>query len=129
MYFKKYPYPANFEFVRQFNAKGGCRTAGGRRQLSVRASADDIYHLTVTGGPGWDRNDSEAKPKLRRMSSGSDGTDTQLKVNAKGGRIAKSLRQGGVEWAALAHDPTVQRHLGADMRCLGKLYTNASKYV
>ena len=85
MYFKKYPYPANFEFVRQFNAKGGCRTAGGRRQLSVRASADDIYHLTVTGGPGWDRNDSEAKPKLRRMSSGSDGTDTQLKVNAKGG--------------------------------------------
>lgn len=58
MHYHKYPYPSNFEFA-PVSPSVPFKSALGKFQLKVRAGADDIYHLQITG-KGWQENGSDA---------------------------------------------------------------------
>ncbi|MDR1303960.1 MAG: hypothetical protein LBK76_01935 [Verrucomicrobiales bacterium] len=58
MHFHKFPYPANFEFVRALPDKS-FQTKLGSYRLAAAANDCDVYHLQVTGS-GWRDNDSHA---------------------------------------------------------------------
>lgn len=82
MHFHKYPYPSNFEFVRDLTGPTFC-TARGTYRVRVQASRDDIYHVRVMG-KGWQRNDAEAKLRLKNTVKGHSGDRTRLSLGADG---------------------------------------------
>jgi alpha-glucosidase len=99
MHFHKYPHPSNFQFPGRITADAAFKTGLGRYHLKVRASAEDIYHLQITG-PGWERSDSQAELRFPRPVPGMAGTQTSLHFNARGDLQLKS-RDGRVLLASL----------------------------
>jgi alpha-glucosidase len=70
MHFHKYPHPSNFEFPGRITANHSFKTRKGTYRLSVRTTADDIYHLRITG-KGWEKSESQAGlhlPKGRALA-------------------------------------------------------------
>jgi alpha-glucosidase len=78
MYFHKYRYAANFEFVRDLEPPS-FKTARGAYRLQIQATRDDIYHLRITG-KGWRQNHSEAGLRLMRPVAGMEGGQTRLQI-------------------------------------------------
>lgn len=84
MHFHKFPYAANFEFVAPFNPEHPVKTRKGNYELSVRAAANDVYHLRVSGKELWNTNDSQAGLKFPKSKKGLAGTDTRLVFDENG---------------------------------------------
>lgn len=83
MHFHKYPYVTNFEFVSKIS-RGSFKTSAGRYSLSLRASAEDLYHVQVRG-PGWGHNESHAQLRFPRAAKEFAGKTTRLVLSGDGG--------------------------------------------
>jgi alpha-glucosidase len=83
MHFHKYPYVTNFKFVAKIARGRTFRTNLGRYGLSVKAAAQDLYHLQIRG-PGWERGESKAGLRSPQASAQPAGETTRLIVSADG---------------------------------------------
>jgi alpha-glucosidase len=83
MHFHKYPHPSNFEFPGRIRANRPFKTAKGIYRLHARASAEDIYHLQVTGA-GWSTNESDADLRFPQPVKGLAGDHTEMHFSAHG---------------------------------------------
>jgi len=89
MHFHKYPHPSNFEFPGKITANHNFKTRQGTYHLTVRATADDIYHLQITG-KGWEKNESQAGLRFPRASKEHAGKQTELHFSPQGGLRLKT---------------------------------------
>ncbi|MCE0499380.1 MAG: hypothetical protein LV481_15675 [Methylacidiphilales bacterium] len=83
MHFHKYPHPSNFEFSGTIRANHTFKTRKGTYRLNVRANADDIYHLQITG-KGWEKSESQAGLRFLKGSKKLAGRQTELHFGARG---------------------------------------------
>ena len=83
MHYHKYSHPSNFEFPGKITANHNFKTRRGTYRLTVRATADDIYHLQFTG-KGWEKSESQAGLRLRKVTKGLAGKQTELHFNPRG---------------------------------------------
>jgi alpha-glucosidase len=83
MHFHKYPHPSNFEFPGKITANRSFKTRKGTYRLAVRATADDIYHLQITG-KGWEKSESQAGLHLPKASRELAGKQTELHFSSHG---------------------------------------------
>ncbi|HEY5743272.1 MAG TPA: glycoside hydrolase family 31 protein, partial [Terrimicrobiaceae bacterium] len=83
MYFHKYSYVTNFEFVAEINRGGSFKTRIGRGSLSLRASENDLYHVQVRG-PGWERNESAAQLRFPKAAAELSGAKSKLVLSGDG---------------------------------------------
>ena len=93
MYFHKYPYPANFEFVK-VAPNASFRTQKGSYKLSATSNGADIYHIQVTG-KGWETSDSIADLRYSKARKGLEGEQTRL-VFGKNGGLSLQTKEGAV---------------------------------
>jgi len=93
MHFHKYPYPANFEFVK-VAPNASFRTQKGSFKLSATSNGADIYHIQVTG-KGWETSDSIADLRYSKARKGLEGEQTRL-VFGKNGAISLQTKEGAV---------------------------------
>ena len=83
MHYHKYSHPSNFQFPGKVTANRNFKNNKGTYRLTVRATADDIYHLQITG-KGWDKSESQAGLRLRKVTKGLAGKQTELHFNPRG---------------------------------------------
>lgn len=97
MHFHKYPHPSNFEFPGKMRANHTFKTRKGTYRLNIKANADDIYHLQITGN-GWEKSESQAGLRSIKGSGKLAGQQTELhfgphgdlRLKAKDGQVLLS---------------------------------------
>lgn len=58
MYFRKFPHPSNFDYIRSVSREGIARAGSVRLRVEAHRHADDLFHLRVRGP--WPKNPSLA---------------------------------------------------------------------
>ncbi len=99
MHFHKYQHPSNFEFPGKITANDNFKTRQGIYHLTVQASADDIYHLQISG-KGWGKNESQAGLHFPKIARGLAGERTELHFCPQGALQLKS-KEGQVLLSSL----------------------------
>jgi len=111
MHYHKYPHPSNFEFPGKITANHNFKTRKGTYRLNVRAAADDVYHLQVTG-KGWEKNDSQAGLHFPKASKNLAGKQTELRFSPQGG-LQLSTKDGRLLLASMPKRFFGQQGLGS----------------
>lgn len=91
MYFRKFPHPANFDFVRLLDAKGAGYAGTTRVRVTTTSYAGDVFRIRLQGP--WPPNPSMAglrPPPFRRK-----GGEYRLRVDSQAG-IALETASGEV---------------------------------
>ena len=119
MYFRKYPHPANFEFI---SAAAGARARlrGRPYALNVESFADGVHRVSVSA-PGWDRHTLATLTPGRRLRRGgalAAGRGFALRLRDEAGRaLLESLP--GCAFGVCGEASLFAFRRGADWRYYG----------